>query len=290
MQVVFHIGAHCTDEGRLVRTLLKNRDVLAGAGTHVPGPGKYRQVLRDAVNQLRGAPASRETQDVVLEAIDAGAATHRIVLSNESFVSVHARALDEGTLYPRAYKTTWLRNVFPDDEVEFFLAIRDPAAFVPAIFATQPDRDFRGFVGEIDPAALRWSDLVARIREANPDSPITVWCNEDTPLIWPEVIREIGGVDALTPIEGGLEIAEEIMTEEGGRRLRAYLASHPPQTAVMQRRVIAAFLDKFAREEALEEELDLPGWTAELIAMLGEAYEEDLFEIARLPGVTLIAP
>ena len=36
MRIVYHLGAHCTDEDRLVRCLLKNRAVLAEAGIAVP--------------------------------------------------------------------------------------------------------------------------------------------------------------------------------------------------------------------------------------------------------------
>ena len=32
MRIVYHLGAHCTDEERLVRCLLKNRGLLAGQG------------------------------------------------------------------------------------------------------------------------------------------------------------------------------------------------------------------------------------------------------------------
>ncbi len=54
--------------------------------------------------------------------------------------------------------------------------------------------------------------------------------------------------------------------------------------------MIAAFLDKFAIEEELEEELDIPGWSEEVVDTLTEIYDEDVFEISRIPGVTFISP
>ena len=42
MRIVYHLGAHCTDDERLMRCLLKNRDVLSAQGIVVPGPSKYR--------------------------------------------------------------------------------------------------------------------------------------------------------------------------------------------------------------------------------------------------------
>ncbi|MEM6478856.1 MAG: hypothetical protein AAF647_07400, partial [Pseudomonadota bacterium] len=85
-------------------------------------------------------------------------------------------------------------------------------------------------------------------------------------------------------------LLSEIMTEEGFNRFLAYLKSHPPQTGVQKRRIIAAFLNKFALEDELEEELDMPGWTTEIVDGLTDAYEEDLYTIERIPGVTLISP
>ena len=56
----------------------------------------------------------------------------------------------------------------------------------------------------------------------------------------------------------------------------------------MRRRIVAAFLGKFAIDEALEEEIDLPGWTDETVEELTRRYDEDLLDIARIPGVRVI--
>ena len=47
MRIVYHLGAHCTDEDRLVRCLLKNRATLAEQGIVVPAPTRYRKLLRE---------------------------------------------------------------------------------------------------------------------------------------------------------------------------------------------------------------------------------------------------
>ena len=44
------------------------------------------------------------------------------------------------------------------------------------------------------------------------------------------------------------------MSKEGMQRFAAYLKSHPDMTEIQKRRVISAFLDKFALEEEIEEE------------------------------------
>jgi hypothetical protein len=54
--------------------------------------------------------------------------------------------------------------------------------------------------------------------------------------------------------------------------------------------VVAAFLDKFADEAAIEEELDVPGWDTPLVDRLSALYDADIETIAAMDGVTFIAP
>jgi hypothetical protein len=61
-------------------------------------------------------------------------------------------------------------------------------------------------------------------------------------------------------------------------------------TEMQKRRVIAAFLDKFALDDEIEEELNAPGWTEADIDTMTDLYEEDMHHVARMPGVTFIAP
>ena len=103
-------------------------------------------------------------------------------------------------------------------------------------------------------------------------------------------MREIAGLSANEPIEGGYDLLAEIMSVEGMTRLKGYLESHPDMTEMQTRRVITTFLDKFAIDDMIGEELDLDGWTDPLIGQLTEQYEEDLFTISRVPNVELLAP
>ena len=137
---------------------------------------------------------------------------------------------------------------------------------------------------------MRWSEMITRVRAAIPDIPITVWCNEDTPLIWGQILREMAGVEATEHLIGEHALLREIMSREGFKRFETYLTENPGMTEIQKRRVITAFLDKFAQEDAIEEELDLPGWTEELIDELSDLYDEDVYTIGRIPGVTLITP
>lgn len=292
MHVAYHIGAHCTDDDRLIKSLLKNKGVLANEGVIVPGPGRYRNALGSVVNKLAGAKASPETQDMLLDSILDVDNAERLILGHANFLGVHSRVLESGEFYPVARdKVTRLRNLFPDSPVSFFIGLRNPATFLPALFELGDSDDFTAFLGQIDPRDLFWSDVIETIRDAAPDCPVTVWCNEDTPLIWSEIMTEIAGIEpGEVPLKGGLDIIAEIMAKGGMARLRAYLDTHTPQNEMHRRRILAAFLDKFAMEDAVEQELDLPGWTAELIDDLTAAYDDDLLEIAAMPGVTVLSP
>ena len=192
-------------------------------------------------------------------------------------------------LYPAAAeKARVLHNLFPDHKVEFFLAVRDPATFVPAFLTKYTDIDRGEVMSKLNPMGMVWSDIIKDIREENPDCQITVWCNEDTPLIWPEVMHEITAIDMRVLFKGGLDIIAQIMEREGVKRLRAYMAENQPTNEIQRRRVLAAFLDKYAIEDAVEQEINLPGWTAELVEELSASYEDDMLEIARIPGVNFI--
>ncbi len=142
----------------------------------------------------------------------------------------------------------------------------------------------------VDPRSVRWSDVIADIVSANPGCPMVVWCNEDTPLIWPEVMREVTEHPPELRLKGGFDILGQIMESEGMKRLRAYLGTHPPQNEMQRRRILAAFLDKYAKPDEIEETIDVPGWTEELVEEMTADYEDDLLRIQALPGVSFIAP
>jgi hypothetical protein len=291
MQLSFHLGAHCTDEEALVRCLLKNREALAQDGIAVPGPTRYRTLLREATQALEGQTASPDTAAMLLDEIVEEDGVDRVVMSFESFMAFPRWALGRGQFYPGATdRTTGLCNLFPGHEVEFHLAVRNPATFLPALFEKQKGKSYEEFMEGCDPYALRWSDLVARILEASPGVPMTVWCDEDTPLIWPEVLREVSGHEPWRQLEDSHAIVAAIMAPEGFQRMTDYLATHPPETEIQRRRIVSAFLDKYALPDRIEMELDLPGWTDETVESLTLAYEEDIAGIARIPGVTVIAP
>ena len=295
MRIVYHLGAHCTDEERLLRCLLKNRGVLADQGIIVPGPARYRNLLRDTAIALKGQAASLDTQALVLEQIMEVDKADRLILSWDSFLSYAPWALG-GTLYPAAAdRVRAFSQIFPEIEAEFHLAIRNPATFLPALYDKQKTHKTKGrgygdFMRDVDLFGLRWSDVVARVLEMNPGVPLTIWCDEDTPLVWPEVLRAVSGHAEGTQLDDAHELLKTIMSEDGMTRMQAYIDTHPVTSPAMRRRVVSAFLDKFAIADKIDVEIEMPGWTDDTVATLTQLYEQDVARIATMPGVTFIAP
>lgn len=288
MHIVYHLGAHCTDEDRLVRCLLKNRAVLAESGIVVPSPTRYRQILRDTAVELQGRSASQETQAMLLEQILDTAAATRLVLSWDSFLASSASAAP-GPLYPFAGERIYaFTQIFPDYAAEFHLALRNPATFLPSLRAKVLAKNDAQTLPGSDPFTLVWSDVVQNIQRHNPGIPLTVWCDEDTPLIWPEVLQAVSGHPAGLSLEDQDAVLAMILSDTGLQRFKAYSAEHIPASVERRRRVVTAFLEKFARPEMIEQEIDLPGWTDEVVGALTHAYLADVERIRRMPGVTLI--
>lgn len=293
MQVILHTGVHSTDEDRILKCLLRNADTWRHEGVTIPGPSRYRRLLGESLNKLSNATPDAETREVILDAIldEDPAQVRRLVLSNENFFSVPKLIFQDGLLYKRAeQRLKTFRRIFEQDEVALFMGLRDPATFLPAVLAATPHDDFARFMNGVDPMQFRWSDLIRRLRADLPEMPLTLWSNEDTPLIWGEVIRRMAGVELSRKITGAFDIFSQIISPEGMKRFRAFLKENPVMTEAQKRRVMMAFLDKYAMAEAIEEELDLEGWDAAYVDMLTEIYEEDLEEIAGIEGVQFITP
>ncbi|MBO6899328.1 MAG: hypothetical protein JJ868_18340 [Shimia sp.] len=291
MQIVLHAGAHFTDEGKLLGSLTKNQDLLAQNGIALPPPSTYRRQIRDTLGQMSHSIMATDFKGAVMGGMIGDARPDRMILSNDNFFGVPRRAIRDNTLFPHAEdRLRGVSALFYGEELEIFLAIRNPATFVPALVAASPNHPIEEVTDNCDPTALRWSELIIRIRNAVPHIPVTVWCNEDTPIIWEEIMREMAGLDPATEVAGATDLLRTIMSGEGMTRLEAFLAEHPGVTEIQKRRIYAAFLDKFAIEDAIEEELDLPGWTDQMVEQMTQAYDEDVYLIERIPGVTVLTP
>ncbi|GHC57717.1 hypothetical protein [Neogemmobacter tilapiae] len=291
MRIVYHLGAHCTDEERLLRCLLKNRGPLAKQGIAVPGPSRYRNLLRETANGLGRGTASREAQAYVLQQILEGDdKAERVILSWESFMAYPQWAL-HGGLYARAGQNLRkLHDVLPDYPVEFHLSIRNPAGFIPALLQRQRDKTYAELMQDLHPQDLLWSNVLHAIRDTNPDVPIHVWCDEDSPMIWPDVLRIVTGHQPGMTLDGQDDLLATLLAPPDLARLQQELGVRTKGDTTLRPMIIAEFLEAYALPDKMETTVDLPGWNVELVETLTLQYDQDLNRIGRIPGLTLTLP
>jgi hypothetical protein len=212
-------------------------------------------------------------------------------MSNTNFTCIPNRIFDNGMQYSQAeLKLRGLMRLPPKDELDIYLALRGPVTFLPDAYRRSKADNFAAFMQGRDPHSVLCSDLVHRIRRVAPHATLTVWCNEDTPLIWAELVREIAGLDRDVRITGGFDLLASIITKEGMNRFLSYMKAHPPKTNTQKRHVNAAFLDKYGIMEQVEEVVDLARHDRRGYRVSVRAYESDVQRIAQMPDVTFIMP
>ena len=187
MQVILHAGAHCTDDGRLLKTLFKNRAAFQVRGITLPRPRHYRQLLSATVKALSkravGPGSCMTFLDAIMD-IDEPE-VDRLILHSRNFFCVPKITFNKGRIYPLVgSRLAYLTHLFPDDEVELFLSIRNPVTHLPAMYAATPHTQFIEFLDGADPRDILWSDLITNISQEAPNVRIIVWWCEVAPLIF----------------------------------------------------------------------------------------------------------
>ena len=99
MQVIIHAGAHGTEEDRLMKTLLRNKEGYLARGTAVPGPAKYRSLLKDCMAATKTDAPSENARELLWDAILEDENADRVILSNPHFFGSQRDALEGQRLY-----------------------------------------------------------------------------------------------------------------------------------------------------------------------------------------------
>lgn len=291
MQVAFHFGSHGTEPERMIKTLMENRDWLLAHGIEVVPPGRLKGVLDEAVSSLSGGQATPQMEEVIYDALLDGDDVRRLIISQASLLGTPARSLSGGRYFGQAAgRIRALVNLFPSAEVEVSLAIQNPAVQIPHLVSRLPDPSFDRALAGVDPLGMRWAPSVQAIREALQGRRLIVWCYEDTPLIWPEAVRRVATMPTDVPLKAGLSVLGDILTAEGLTELRDRLTQGGRLTVAARRELFSDVLGRHARPEAIHAELVGAGWTQDLVDAITEAYEEDVAQIAALPGVEFLSP
>ncbi|MFT4013731.1 MAG: hypothetical protein QM682_10070 [Paracoccus sp. (in: a-proteobacteria)] len=291
MQVVFHCGVHGTDMFRMVKTLMQNRDWLLKNGIEPLTPNRHRDVFGEALSALRGAPASPEMEQVMLDAILESDHPERIIFSTPTFLGKAERAISPEGLYASAGdRMAALANLFPSADVEFFMALKNPATLLPFVFSQEGSGDYARVMAGIPPERLRWAPAIRRLQAAIPGRRLVLWCHEDTSLIWPEVVRRIATMPSDVPLKAGLQVLADILRPEGIQMIRDEMAKQSRLTVETRRAIFSRALAQYALPEQMEITIALPGWTQDLVDQISDLYDEDVAEIAALSGIEFITP
>ena len=291
MQIAFHLGAPHTDEDQLIWSLREDRHALGAAGVVIPRPRAYRSRMSEITPKLRGESLPSHEQAAMLEDFGATADTQRVVLSDPKFICSPKKIWHEGRFYGKAgFKTAWLRQTFSDHQAEFFLGVRNPVSFLSDLLREHAPMTLADHTQGASPGGMFWSDVVRSIRDDNPTCPVTVWCTEDTPVIWPLVMAALGGIEPDTPLDGAARIALPLLTPEGQASLIDTIGD-PIKTDMLETlTALDQHMSAYVDEDALDEVIDIPGWTEEHVEAMTDAYEEDLERIRTMHGITFIRP
>lgn len=291
MDIALHLGAHLTDDGRLRSCLAQNQAILRNDGIEVPDAASYRTSILEAVKTHAKGQLAPDAGTILLDSIMTSESVDRLVLSTARFLSPLPSAVRRAQFCPMAEpRVQGLRALFADYNVSLFLAIRNPASFIPALLGAVNDEQGAVIRGDLEPTALRWSDLVRTIRTQFPEAPITIWCDEDTPFIWEDVLYQVAGYDGREPLTHMYDWFDTVMVDDGAAKLAAYMDNAPPMERGQKQRVIAAFLDKFCDEEKIDIDVSTIDWSEDMVDLLSELYDEDVSTLGAMDGVTLLQP
>ncbi|MCF3972400.1 hypothetical protein [Paracoccus salsus] len=290
MQMVFHLGVHGTDGDRLLKTLLNNRAWLLRNRTEVISPARHRGLFEEAIMALNGGPATPGMQQIMLDAMLESDAPQRVVMSSPTLLGTPGRAIGPEGLYPHiGNRAAALANLFPQAQSEFFVAIRNPAVLLPKLMHLTSG-DYESLMQGCAPGNLRWRDTIRRLASAAQGRRVVVWCHEDVPLIWPELVRLAGDMPPESPLSGALLYMHELLGDDGLDKLRTALGGHDQLTIRQRRQICAEILQTDILPDIAEEDVNLPGWTQELVDETTETFRADVAEIAVLPGVEFVLP
>ena len=293
MRIILHAGANKTDDDHLLFCLRRNLELHHQNKIVLPLPKNYRRPLRQRMMQSNHTAPDSDARDILLDVFlnDEPENCQKLYMGIPGFFGAPTETVQNGTFYPHAISNLIrFTELFPEDQTHLFFALRNPATFIPALMSEAKTNKPNFILNKSDPHSLRWSDLLISIRKRFPALPMTIWCTEDTPFIWGQLMRLVGGFSPATPMVGSYSLIGNILTQEGFHRFQAYLEKHPDMNERQKRKVMIAFAERFGRPDVLEQAVEVAGWDAQMVYDLTQKYEEDLAKISAIPGVRLVIP
>ncbi len=291
MQVAIHAGVAFTDEGRVLNSLKKNSETLAAKGVKFFGPRRYKTVFRPVLNNLDTQVADLASRQNLKTLLPSEPNAQRTIFSSQGFASDPPLALQDGQLYPLAgRRMALLEQVYHDHEIELFMGLRNPGSFIPKLLMTLSEQSRVEIIRNTDLSCLSWIGMIEDIRDLAPSIQITLWCNEDTPFIWGDVIRALAGLDENTALADEYDLLLSLLDEAGQNKVLELTVQESPPDRISLKDHLANIFEDHVQAEKVEEELHLPGWNDEIVDAFSELYEQDLDRLCEIPGVRVLKP
>lgn len=209
MRIILHAGASKTDEDHLLFSLRRNLNLHHQNKIALPLPKNYRRPLRQRMMQSNHTAPDADARDILLDVFLNGEPEEcrTLYMGIPGFFGAPKETIQNNAFYPHAISNlVRFVELFPEDQTHLFLALRNPATFIPAMMAEAKTDNLNFIMNKSDPRALRWSDLLKSISERFPALPMTIWCTEDTPFIWGQLMRLVGGFSPSTPMVGSYSL------------------------------------------------------------------------------------
>lgn len=287
-----HLGAHKTATTHIQNCLTRHAPRLRQAGIAYIGPRELRDgtlELPGALEQGVGGFGRRRAFRRALAA-HAGAAG-RILISEENILGVahDPRMIRECRFYPRGHvRVSRLLRTIGAEGATLFLALRDPASYLVSAYSQRlfsgRVESFEEFIDGADPVRMRWSDLVARLLEAQPGVRLVVWCYEELrPPAEGLFDRMLPGVP-----RGAVTLAPGVTHPGLSARAHAAIMAHYRRAGVRTGREVV--LEARRRFPKTGDEPAFEPFPAGIRAASAAAYRDDIARIAATSGVTMLSP
>ena len=133
----------------------------------------------------------------------------RVILANANCICVPHRifkAEDFDALVVEKLQT--FGTSFQGHAIELSICMLDPGTFIPAAYGKSHSRSSQRCMAGAAPTVVQCSSLIHSMRTVIPSAQITARCNEDTPFIWPKILRRLIGLDAEEPIKAGYNLTQ----------------------------------------------------------------------------------
>ena len=171
MQIVYHIGAHCTDQESLHASLVKNNEILVQKRVAPASTPKYRNIICGHLKAKAAGPRLKKTRLKLLADILGNTEADRAIFTNGNFIRVPNWIFENEVFYTLLVeKLQAFGTLFSCHDIEISICIRDPESFVPAAFGELHGRSYDRLMAGTRAEVLQWHGLIDQIRATLPNA------------------------------------------------------------------------------------------------------------------------